>query len=104
MNRYYRVCSPSQTDEDIQKQIESGEIWGKAPKNIYHSNIPKVKAFSKRPKGRNARGIMFRTDIPPDSGGVPGQATWSGGRNGGRIEGKYAKMKVAEISRFTNDD
>ena len=103
-NPYYRICSPSQTDEDIKKQIESREVWGKAPRNYNQSNIPKVKAYSKKPKGRNIRGIKFWTDIPPDPGGIPGQPTWSGGTEGVRIEGDYAKIKVTKIILFTSDD
>ncbi|MBE9045109.1 hypothetical protein IQ255_11960 [Pleurocapsales cyanobacterium LEGE 10410] len=104
MNQYYRVCSPSQTDEDIEKQLKSKEVWGKPPRNYNQSDIPKVKAYSKRPQGRNIRGIKFWTDIPPDPGGIPGQPTWSGGREGVRIEDGYAKMKVIKISLFTIND
>lgn len=99
---YYRVKSSSQTEEDIKQQLESQEIWGGAPRNVYQSNIPKVKAYSEKPK--NAKGVEFWTTVPPDSGGVPGKPTWSGGREGVRIEDGYAKIKVVKITPFGTDD
>lgn len=55
---YHRFVSPTQTPDDIKKQIESLEIWGKAAHNVYQSDIPKIKAFvGKLPKGK--KGIEF---------------------------------------------
>lgn len=60
---YHRFVSPTQTLEDIEQQIQSLEIWGKAAHNVYQSNIPKVKAFiGKLPE--NTKGIEFSTDVP----------------------------------------
>lgn len=97
---YYRVKSPSQTEEDLEKQLQNKEIWGQAPRNIFRSDIPKVKAFAEPPKNSNAKGVKFWTTIPPDSGGIPGQPTWSGDRKGVRIEDSYAKIKVINIIPF----
>ena len=81
LSTYHRLVSPSRTLEDIQKQIDSLEIWGGAAHNFYQSDIPKVKAYSgKLPE--NQSGIEFTTDIPPDPNIPPGLATWSGNRTG----------------------
>ena len=101
---YYRIKSPSQTEEDIRTQLQSKEIWGEAPRNIYGSDIPKVKAYSESPEGKNIKGVMFWTTVPPDSGGIPGKPTWSGEREGVRIEDGYAKIKVINIIPFGTDD
>ena len=81
-------------DEDC-KILQSEEIWGMAPKNIFQSDIPKVKAYDgKLPPG--AMGIEFETDVRPDSGHVPGKPTWSAKpkRAGIESDGDYAKIKV----------
>jgi hypothetical protein len=73
---YYRLSSSTQTEEDVKKQIESGETLGKAPR---WSTIPKVKAYAGHlPKG--GTGIEFTTDVSPDPDGIPTQPTWSGPR------------------------
>ena len=101
---YYRIKSSSQTEEDIRKQLQSKEVWGEVPRNIFKSDIPKVKAYSNPPEGKNIKGVMFWTTVPPDSGGIPGKPTWSGGREGVRIEDGYAKIKVINIISFGTDD
>ena len=45
ISTYHRFVSSTQTKLDIKKQIESLEVWGRAAKNVYQSDIPKVKAF-----------------------------------------------------------
>ena len=95
---YHRYITPTQTDADIEMQIESLEIWGKAAQNVYQSDIPKVKAYvGKIPSRRE--GIEFTTDIPPDPNTPPHLAYWSGDRPGVRTEGDYAKLKVLTITR-----
>lgn len=95
---YHRYKTPTQTEEDIDMQIQSLEIWGKAAQNVYQSDIPKVKAYVGRiPRGKE--GIEFTTDIPPDPNTPPHLATWSGNRAGVRTENGYAKLKVLTINR-----
>ncbi len=95
---YHRYQTPTQTKQDIQMQLKSLEIWGKATKNVYQSDIPKVKAYvGKIPKGK--AGIEFTTDVTPDPNTPPHLATWSGNRPGVRTEEDYAKLKVLTITR-----
>jgi hypothetical protein len=99
ISTYHRLVSPSQTLEDIEKQVQSLEIWGKPARNLYQSNIPKVKAFiGKLPQ--NQKGIEFTTDILPDPNTPPNWATWSGNRPGVTTEDGYAKLKVLTIDVF----
>lgn len=97
---FYRVKTPTQTDEDIEKQLSSKEVWGKAPRG---SEIPKVKAYTKEwiDIYSQSTGIVFWTNIPPDDTGSEktGKVYWSGDREGVRIEGEYAKIKVTAIKR-----
>ena len=96
---YHRFKSPTQTEADIQQQIQSLEIWGQAAHNVYQSNIPKVKAFvGQLPP--NKKGIEFTTDVTPDPNTPPYLATWSGNRPGVVTEDGYAKLKVLTISAF----
>jgi hypothetical protein len=89
----------NQTPQDIEKQIQSQEIWGKAAQNVYQSDIPKVKAFvGKLPKGK--KGIEFTTNVPPDPHTPPYLATWSGNRPGVKTENGYAKLKVLTIDAY----
>ena len=101
---YYRIKSSSQTEEDMEKQLESKEIWGGVPRNIFSSDIPKVQAYSQKPQGKNVKGIAFWTTVAPDIGGIPGQPTWSGEREGVKIEDGYAKIPVKKIIPFGTDD
>ncbi len=112
VSTYHRFISPTQTSQDLQKQIQSQEIWGQPARNVYQSDIPKVKAFvGKLPKGK--KGIEFTTDILPDPNTPPYLATtdilpdpntppylatWSGERLGVRTEDGYAKLKVLTIT------
>ena len=82
---FFRVITPTQTEEDIEKQLQSKEIWGKPPRNIYSSDIPKVQAFTEEMPGvKKNQGIKFTTDVPP----------------GVKIEDGYAKLKVLTIVRY----
>jgi hypothetical protein len=96
---YYRLESPSQTSETAERQQNTLEIWGSPPRNMYQSDIPKVKAYEgKLPEGK--RGIEFTTDIMPDSGCRPGEPVWSGPRMGVTVEDGYAKIKVLTIANY----
>ena len=101
---YYRVKSPSQTDEDIEKQIKTKEIWGAKSRNFNRSHIPKVKAYTEWRWGKDTIGIVFWTDVAPDVGCIPGKPTWSGPREGVKVEDGYAKIKVTKIEKFFMSD
>jgi hypothetical protein len=82
---YHRYITPTQTKTDIEMQLKSREIWGKAAQNVYQSDIPKVKAYvGKLPQGK--AGIEFTTDVPPDPNTPPYLATWSGDRPGVKLK------------------
>ena len=93
---YYRVASPTQTDEDAERQQASGEIWGLPARG---SNIPKVKAYvGPLPEGQP--GIEFTTAVTPDPDCPPGHAYWSGPRAGVVVRDDCARIKVA-ITKVT---
>jgi hypothetical protein len=96
---YYRFKSPTQTEEDAERQLKSKELWGKPARG---SSIPKVKAYTSAYPGvrEKRQGIKFTTLVPPDSY-TPGHiAHWSNGREGVRIEGGYAKISLLTITRY----
>jgi hypothetical protein len=94
---FYRI----ETDlTAIELQIQSQEIWGKVPRNYYQGINPAVKAYTTWIGGTGARGIKFKTDVPPDEGTPPHLALWSGDRPGVYIEGEYAKIRVTEICYY----
>jgi hypothetical protein len=81
--------------DEVRKVLDSGELWGMSPRNIFQSDIAKVKAFAgKLPRG--AKGFEFETAVRPDDGHVPGKPTWAAEpkRDGIKSEGAYAKIKV----------
>src|SRR5688500_1649197 len=79
---FHRRESTTQPSHVAKRQEETGEIWGKPAR---WSDIPKVKAYTgPLPDGQS--GIEFVTDVPPDVGSAPGEATWAGPRPGVRIE------------------
>lgn len=89
---FYRV---GDSPEVVREILKSGELWGTPPRNIFRSNIPKVKAYrGELPRG--AKGIEFETEIAPDRGSVPDKPTWSNvpNRPGVVVEGEFAKIKV----------
>jgi hypothetical protein len=99
ISTYHRFVSSTQTPADIEEQIRSLEIWGKAAHNVYQSDIPKVKAFvGSLPQGK--KGIEFTTDVSPDLNTPPYLATWSGNRPGVTTEDDYAKLKVLTIDAY----
>jgi hypothetical protein len=90
--------------EEVRKILESGEIWGATPRNIFQSDIPKVKAFAGHlPADRT--GIEFETEVPPDKGHVPGKPTWSARpkRPGIECRGDHAKIKVRILRQTVID-
>jgi hypothetical protein len=98
---FHRLNDPP---EVIRKILESGELWGKPPRNIFQSDIPTVKAYAGRlPSG--AVGIEFETEVPPDYGHVPTKPTWSvkPKRRGIECDGEYAKIKVHILKQTVID-
>jgi len=97
---YYRFKSPTQTEEDTIKQLESKELWGKPVRG--NGIIPKVKAYTSAYPGvaEERQGIKFTTVVPPDRNLSPGQVFWSNGREGVQIEDGYAKIKLLTITRY----
>jgi hypothetical protein len=87
---YHRRIDPPDLIEKIAK---TGELKGSWPRNIFQSDIPKVKAF-KGPLPKDTRGFEFETDVPPDAGCPPDQAYWSDGRPGVTGESDFVKIKV----------
>lgn len=70
---FHRLGDPK---EIIDQVCESGELWGRAPRNFFRSDIASVKAYA-GPLPDGAYGFEFETDVPPDYGHVPGKPTWS---------------------------
>ena len=94
-DRYHRVDDPPDV---IRKIIASSELWGGVGRNIFQSDIPKVRAFAgELPAG--SRGFEFETDVAPDGGCVPGKPTWCNVPNRPRVflENDYAKIKIRVV-------
>jgi RHS repeat-associated protein len=87
---YHRKVSAVETAQVLQ----SGEVWGRPPRNFIQSDIPKVQAFNgPLPPGQS--GYEFVTDVEPDKGTPPWLASWSGDRWGVTTEDGFAKINVA---------
>lgn len=71
-------------------------MWGRPPRNVFASNIPKVKAYE-GPLPDGERGIEFTTDVTPDPGCAPSQPVWSGPRDGVIVEDGFAKIRVTVV-------
>jgi hypothetical protein len=96
---YHRKETESQTAEAARLQIETQEIWGGPCRNIYYSDIPKVKAFlnklpMKKDLASQERGIEFTTTAEPDRCVPPPLVFWSGNREGVVTKDGYARIKV----------
>jgi hypothetical protein len=91
------------SEEEVRKILDSGEIWGKAPTHFFQSDFPKVKAYG-GPLPRGKRGVEFVTAVEPDRGHVPGKPTWCASAPPPRrsiiTDGIHAKIKV-EIRKQT---
>ena len=61
----------------LDKMQQTGEIWGRPARNVFASEIPKVKAYD-GPLPEGAQGVEFWTNTAPDGGSVPGKPTWAG--------------------------
>lgn len=85
--------------EVIQEIAVTGLLKGKAPRNIFQSHIPAVKA-NEGPLPAGRRGFEFTTAVPPDPGCAPGDARWRGPREGVTIEGDWAVIvcKVVRVA------
>ena len=75
---FSRIASPTQTVEDTQKAIASGELWG-GPGRV--SIDPMVKAHG-GPLPAGKEGFEFYTPIKPNPGGMAHRPNWSAGREG----------------------
>jgi hypothetical protein len=94
---FYRI----ETNEEVAKsQVESKEIWGKVSRNFYQSPYPEVKAYTRWIGAATAKGIIFTTDVAPDTNAPPSWALWSGEREGISLDGEYAKIKALEIDYY----
>jgi hypothetical protein len=69
---FSRWESPTQTSALAIKQVASGEIWGRTPKN--GGLGPTVQAYPWRLTNR--RGIEFTTDITPHPNSSPLEVRW----------------------------
>jgi hypothetical protein len=95
---YYRLASPTQTPAVARQQHETGEIWGSQARG---GDKPKVKAYvGELPSGRI--GVEFTTDTAPDLGCPPGQALWTGPRDGVEVGDNYAKIRVVVTKNMQN--
>lgn len=87
---YHRLESPTQSPAIARIQEQNGEIWGRPP---YNGNIPAVQAYV-GPLPEGARGIEFRTNVPPNRGSHPRNPYWIGPRSGVEVDDEFAKIKV----------
>lgn len=88
---YYRIQnSRTQTEEISCLQETSGELWG--TRGRYNAR-PTVRAYLGR-LPEDDEGIEFETAVSPDPNGVPILPTWTGPREGVRVEGPYAKINI----------
>ena len=90
LKTYHRLESPTQTPADARAQQAIGEIWGRPSRFSYTA---KVKAYAGRLPARE-KGVEFETDAEPDAGCPPGQAFWSAGNPGVRVDGDVVKPTV----------
>jgi hypothetical protein len=66
---------------EVEEVRASGELWGRARRNVFAGLIPAVKAWE-GPLPQNAIGVEFYTDVPPDPWSVPGWPEWTEGQPG----------------------
>ena len=87
---FHRLASPTQTQEDAQRQAETGEIWGRTPRN---SGWPQIEAYPGLLK-EGEFGIEFYTAARPNESRHSPVHYWSGPEFEGsaRIEGDFAKI------------
>jgi hypothetical protein len=98
---YHRRASPTQTEEDADRQQRTGEVWGTCNRDMMggRSPLPSVDAYV-GPLPPGSPGIEFVTDVPPDPNTRPRFARWTGPRTGVRVEGDYAIIAVRITHRY----
>ena len=93
---FHRIQSPTQSNEVADLQVKSQEMWGRPRRG---SDIPQVQAYT-GPLPKNAKGIEFVTHVKPDDSLPPGQARWTGPRQGVTIKDEFCRISV-HITRNT---
>jgi len=58
--------------------VSSGQLWGMPRRNFYAGLVPAVKAWD-GPLPKDAVGVEFFTNVPPDPWSVPGWPQWTEG-------------------------
>ena len=69
---FHRRESPTQTVDDAEVQVASGEIWGRTPRG---GITPTVQAYPGA-IAHNQRGVEFTTPVIPHEGGSPFEVRW----------------------------
>ena len=87
---FHRKWSPTQTDEDLERLLLSGELWGGPG---FGSDIPAVKAYA-NPLPADQPGFEFYARAAPDNDAGP-RAYWRRREDGSvRQNDDVAKMAV----------
>lgn len=95
---FHRLKSSTQTNDVAKQQQANQQIWGRP--RLY-SSIPQVQAYTGL-LPEHEQGIEFYTTTPPDSNVSPGQARWTGPRDGVEIVRNEDFAKIScEISKNT---
>jgi len=88
---FHRLQSPTQSADVAQQMVDSGELWGRAPR-VGLTDVPQAQAhLGPLPEGR--AGVEFYTRVPPGPP-YPGQARWLAGSPGVREEDGFAKVPI----------
>mgnify|MGYP005857639167 CR=1 FL=1 len=87
---FHRLQSPTQSSNVAELQVQSQQIWGKARRG---SDIPQVQAYT-GPLPEGEKGIEFITSTDPDKDCPPGQARWTGPREGVVIKDDFCRISV----------
>lgn len=88
---FHRVRSPTQSDDTAQLQVASQELWGRPRRG---SDIPQVQSYVGPLPPSPERGIEFYASVAPDRNVAPGQARWTGPREGVAILDAFARISV----------
>ena len=90
---FHRLQSPTQSNEVADLQSQSQEIWGRPRRG---SDIPQVQAYT-GPLKKGEKGIEFLTETAPDKDCPPGQARWTGPRDGVVIKDGFCRISARII-------
>ncbi|CAB9530311.1 repeat-containing protein [Seminavis robusta] len=90
---FHRVLSPTQSHEVAELQVQSQEVWGRPRRG---SDIPQVQAYTGS-LPPTEKGIEFVTSVAPDKGTPPGQARWTGPREGVIIKDNFCRIPVTIV-------